>query len=56
VGTDRVKGSPAVVKAVEAKGANKADLVVSKADADMLRAVSQKQTFLSEGRVMIVLD
>ncbi len=56
VKTDRVKGSPAVIKATEAKGAHRADLVISKDDAEMLRALSQKQKFLSEGRVMIVLD
>lgn len=53
---DRVKGTPAVVKAIEAKGANQADLVISKADADTLRLIAQKQTFLNEGRVMIVLE
>ena len=53
---DRVKGNPAVIKAVESTGANKADLVISKADADSLRAISQTQSFLSEGRVMIILD
>jgi hypothetical protein len=53
---DRVKGTPAVVKAQEAKGANNADLVISQADADALRAIAQKQTFLRESRVMIVLD
>lgn len=55
-GTDRVKGSPLVVKALEAKGANMADLVISKADADSIRSIAQRQNFLSEGRVMIVLD
>jgi len=54
--SDRVKGSPAVIKAVEAKGPNNADLVISKEDADALRAISQNQTFLREARVMIVLD
>ena len=54
--TDRVKGNPAVVKAVEAKGPNKADLVVSKEDAERLRTLSQQQTFMREARVMIVLD
>lgn len=53
---DRVKGSPVVIKAVEATGANKADLVISKADADTIRAIAQRQNFLSEGRVMIVLE
>ena len=54
--TDRVKGNPAIVKAIEAKGANKADLVVSKDDAEKLRALSQSQTFMREARVMIVVD
>jgi len=54
--TDRVKGNPAVVKAVEAKGANKADLVISQGDADALRALAQQETFLRDARVMIVLD
>ena len=53
---DRVKGNPAVIKAVEARGANKADLVIAQPDADALRALSQTQTFLRESRVMIVLD
>ncbi len=54
--TDRVQGNPAVIKAMEARGANKADLVISQADADALRALAQGQTFLREARVMIVLD
>ncbi|HEX7928575.1 MAG TPA: hypothetical protein VF678_13360, partial [bacterium] len=54
--TDRVKGNPAVVKVVEAKGPNKADLVVSKDDAERLRTLSQQQTFLREARVLIVVD
>jgi len=55
-GNDRVKGNPAIVKATEATGANKADVVISKVDADSLRAIAQTQSFLSEGRVLIVLD
>ena len=53
---DRVKGNPALIKAVEAQGANKADLVISQADADALRAMAQQQNFLREARVMILLD
>ena len=53
---DRVKGNPAVVKAVEVKGANNADLVISQPDADALRSLAQQQTFLRESRVIIVLD
>jgi hypothetical protein len=54
--TDRVQGNPAIVKAVQAKGANKADLVISQSDADALRTLAQQQTFLREARVMVVLD
>jgi hypothetical protein len=54
--SDRVKGNPAVVKAQEAKGANKADVVLAQSDADALRTLAQQQTFLREARVMIVLD
>ncbi|MDH5751176.1 MAG: hypothetical protein OEZ59_02000 [Deltaproteobacteria bacterium] len=53
---DRVRGNPAVIKAMEAKGANKSDLVISQADADTLRNMAQQQTFLRESRVMIVID
>lgn len=54
--TDRVQGNPAVVKAQEVKGPNSTDLVISQADADMLRSLAQQQTFLRESRVMIVVD
>ena len=55
-GTDRVKGNPALVKAIAVKGPNKSDLVISKEDAATLRQLAQQQTFLREARVMIVLD
>lgn len=58
--SDRMKmggrSSPAIVKALKAIGVNKADLVLSKTDADIIRAIAQNQAFLSEGRVMVVLD
>jgi hypothetical protein len=54
--TDRVKGNPALVKAIAAKGPSKSDLVVSKEDAATLRDLAKQQTFLREARVMIVLD
>ena len=56
VKTDRVAGNPAVIKAIEAKGANQSDLVISQKDADSLRAIAQTQKFLQESRVMVVLD
>lgn len=52
----RVKGNPVVIKALEAKGANKADVVISAADANALREIAQNQNFMRQTRVMIVLD
>ncbi|MCH8841448.1 MAG: hypothetical protein IID61_00565 [SAR324 cluster bacterium] len=53
---DRVKGNPLLIKALEAKGANMADLVIDQADADALRQIAQGQNFMRESRVLIVLD
>jgi hypothetical protein len=53
---DRVKGNPIVIKALESKGANKADVVISAADANALREIAQNQNFMRQTRVMIVLD
>lgn len=53
---DRVKGNPAIIKAEKASGPNRTDLVISQSDADTLRALAQKETFLRDARVMIVLD
>lgn len=52
----RVKGNPLVIKALEAKGSNKADIVISAADANALREIAQNQNFMRQTRVMIVLD
>lgn len=54
--SERVAGNPAVVEAVEARGNNRTDLVIPQADADALRQAAQRQNFLSETRVLIVLD
>lgn len=53
---DRIGNNPVMVKAQAAKGANKADLILSREDSDQLRQLAQQQTFLREARVMIVLD
>ncbi len=52
----RVTDNPLVVKAAQASGAAKADLVLPKADALRLRTAAQSQSFLAQARVMIVLD
>jgi hypothetical protein len=53
---DRVKGNPLVIKGLESKGQNKADVVISAEDANALRDIAQNQNFMRQTRVMIVLD
>ncbi len=53
---DRVKGTPAVLKALSSSGANQTDLILSKSDADQLRSLADHLNFLREARVVIVLD
>jgi len=56
VDSDRVKGNPMVIKVTGNSGTNHADIVISQAAADTLRAVGQKQNFLRECRVLVILD
>lgn len=53
---DRVGENPAVVKAVRADGAAKTDVVLSPEDAASLRSATQNLKFLSEARVVFVVD
>lgn len=53
---DRVGENPAVVKAVRADGPAKTDLVLSPEDAASLRSATQNLKFLSEARVVFVVD
>ncbi|WP_462324369.1 hypothetical protein [Desulfoplanes sp.] len=52
----RVTDKPLVVKALSAKGKGMSDLVISTADANKLRELSENQNFLEKCRVMIVLN
>ncbi|MFP4474135.1 MAG: LPP20 family lipoprotein [Desulfatibacillaceae bacterium] len=52
----RVTNNPATVKALRTEGPGNADLVVSNADARMIRGASENLSFLKKCRVMIVLD
>ena len=54
--TDRIGKSPCVVKGLKASGPNKADIIIAKNDADLVRSVARNAKFLSECRVIIVLD
>ena len=53
---DRVKGTPAVIKALSSSGTNRTDLILANEDAQQLRSLSKNLNFLREARVVIVLD
>lgn len=52
---ERVQGNPLYIKAKLAGDKKEADLVISDKDAQLLMELEQSQSFLREGRVMIVL-
>jgi hypothetical protein len=52
----RVTDNPITVKGVKADGPGKANIVISNADAQKLRSVSENISFMKKARVMIVLD
>jgi hypothetical protein len=53
---DRVGKTPGTIKAVKAAGDNSADVVISDADATELRSANQNLKFLSECRVVFIVD
>lgn len=53
---DRVGENPAMVKAVGAEGAAKTDVVLSRDDAASIKSAAQNLKFLSEARVVFVVD
>lgn len=53
---DRIGTNPMVVKAVKISGPNKADVILSKTDSDALQNAAKTAKFLSECRVVILLD
>lgn len=54
--SDRVGDNPALVKAVAASGAAKTDAVLSGGDATSIKSAAQNLKFLSEARVVFVVD
>jgi hypothetical protein len=52
----RVTNSPVTVKALKTSGTGKADLIISNADAQQIRASAENASFMKKCRVMIVLD
>ncbi|MCB2212032.1 hypothetical protein KQI52_07960 [bacterium] len=53
---DRVGSNPLVIKAVDATGANRTDVVVSSDNARLLHAVEKHLTFLHQARVVFIVD
>ena len=52
----RVTDRPLTVKSLKTEGAGQSDLIISNADADMIRGASENLSFLKQCRVMIVVD
>lgn len=52
----RVKGTPMVVRAIKLSTPGKSDLVISNADAEKLRDKNSNLSFLTQGKVIIVID
>lgn len=52
----RVTANPVTVKALKTGGAGKSDIVISNADAGLIRASAENASFMKKCRVMIVLD
>jgi len=53
---DRVTNNPLVVKAIKTSGPNKADVVVSAADAAAIQGAAANQNFLDKCKVMFIVD
>jgi hypothetical protein len=52
----RVANSPITVKGLKTSGAGKADIIISNANAQQIRASAENASFMKKCRVMIVLD
>ena len=53
---DRVGDTPGKVKALRASGPNRTDVVIARKDAEDIRSAAQNLKFLSECRVVLVID
>jgi len=53
---DRVTANPLVVKGIRATGSNKADIVISSADAAAMQGAAANMNFLDKCKVMFILD
>jgi hypothetical protein len=53
---DRVTANPLIIKGLKVAGANKADIIVSNADAASIRNAAASQNFLDKCKVMFIVD
>jgi hypothetical protein len=53
---ERVTNNPVTIKALKTSGAGKADIIISNADAQQIKASAENASFMKKCRVMIVLD
>ena len=53
---DRVTNNPMIVKGLKVSGPNKADIVVSAADAAAIKSAAANQNFLDKCKVMFIVD
>jgi hypothetical protein len=53
---ERVTDNPLVVKGIKAAGTNRADLVISNSDAQMVLSAAKNLNFMEQCKVMIILD
>lgn len=53
---ERVADNPMVVKAIQATGPNKTDVVISNSDATMVHNAASNMNFLQHCKVMLILD
>ena len=54
--SDRIGKNPGVIKAQKAQGENSTDIVISNDDAESVRSAAKNLKFLSECRVLFVID
>ncbi len=53
---DRVTDKPLVVKGLKSEGPNRADVVISNQDAELLHSMKENLNFLQKCRVIVILD
>jgi hypothetical protein len=53
---ERVTDNPLIIKGIKSSGSNRADLVISNSDAQMVLAAAKNLNFMEQCKVMIILE